>query len=119
FQAGFENPIDRSIRDKQAFDVSGVEKLDEIPYDFNRKRLSVRVREDGRRLIISKGALANILECCVRAEIAPGEFADFESQREEIDRRFAELSEQGLRVLGLAVCENEAPHISKADERDM
>jgi Mg2+-importing ATPase len=120
FQAGFENPIDRSIRDKQTFDVTGVEKLDEIPYDFIRKRLSVRIRQnDGTRLLITKGALANILECCVRAETAPGEFVDLDSQREEIDRRFAEMSDQGLRVLGLAVREDNAAHISKADERDM
>ena len=45
FQAGFENPIDRSIRDRQTFDTFGIEKLDEIPYDFIRKRLSVRIRE--------------------------------------------------------------------------
>ena len=119
FQAGFENPIDRSIRDKQSFDVSGVEKLDEIPYDFTRKRLSVRVREGGRKLLVSKGALANILECCVRAETAAGEFVDLDSQRAEIDRRFAEMSDQGLRVLGLAVCDNDAPRISKTDEREM
>lgn len=120
FQAGFENPIDRSIRDKQTFDISGIEKLDEIPYDFIRKRLSVRIRQkDGRRLLITKGALANILECCVQAETAAGDIVDLESQQEKIDRRFAEMSDEGLRVLGLAVRENNAEHISRADERDM
>ncbi|HEY2251775.1 MAG TPA: HAD-IC family P-type ATPase, partial [Planctomycetaceae bacterium] len=120
FQAGFENPIDRSIRDRQSFDVSGIEKLDEIPYDFIRKRLSVRIREvDGRRILITKGALANILECCMQAETATGEFVDIGSHREEIDRRFAEMSDQGFRVLGLAVREDNAEHITRADERDM
>lgn len=120
FQTGFENPIDRSIRDKQAFDISGIEKLDEIPYDFIRKRLSVRIRQNnGQRLLITKGALANILECCVRAETSTGDWVDMESQREEIDRRFAALSDQGLRVLGLAVREDNAAHLSRADERDM
>ena len=120
FQAGFENPIDRAIRDKQKFDTSGIEKLDEIPYDFVRKRLSVRISQtSGERLLITKGALANILECCIRAETASGEFVDLASRREEIDRRFAQLSEQGLRVLGLAVREDNAEHISKADEHDM
>ena len=87
-QTGFENPIDRAIRDKQTFDMSGVEKLDEIPYDFIRKRLSVRIRHNaGERLLITKGALANILECCARAETAPGEYMDIQSQRAETDRR--------------------------------
>lgn len=120
FQAGFENPIDRSIRDKQAFDISGIEKLDEIPYDFIRKRLSVRIRQnDGRRLLITKGALANILECSTQVETVSGDLVDIQSQREQIDRRFAEMSDQGLRVLGLAVREDNAEHISRADERDM
>lgn len=120
FQTGFENPIDRAIRDKQAFDVSGIERLDEIPYDFIRKRLSVRIRQhNGEQLLITKGALANILECCIQAATASGDSVDLNSHREEIDRRFAEMSEQGLRVLGLAVREDNAAHISKADERDM
>jgi len=120
FQAGFENPIDRSIRDRQTFDTSGIEKLDEIPYDFIRKRLSVRIREaDGRKLLVTKGALANILECCTQAETASGGLVAIDSQREGIDRRFAEMSDQGLRVLGLAVREDNAEHITRADERDM
>jgi Mg2+-importing ATPase len=120
FQAGFENPIDRAIRDKRAFDIFGIEKLDEIPYDFIRKRLSVRIRQKtGGQLLITKGALANILECCTCAETAAGERVDLISRREEIDRLFAELSDQGLRVLGLAVREVADAHITKADERDM
>jgi Mg2+-importing ATPase len=120
FQAGFENPIDRAICDKQAFDVSDFEKLDEIPYDFIRKRLSVRIRQNnGPRLLITKGALANILECCVRAEMGTGELVDLESFRDDIEQRFAAMSHQGLRVLGLAVRVDSAAHISKADERDM
>lgn len=118
-QTGFENPIDRAIRDTQVFDISGVEKLDEIPYDFIRKRLSVRIRINGKRLLITKGALANILECCIQAETAAGDCVDLESQREEIDRRFAEMSDEGLRVIGLAVREDNAAHVSKEHERDM
>ena len=48
FQTGFANPIDRAIRDRKEFDTAGIEKLDEIPYDFIRKRLSVRVAEKGQ-----------------------------------------------------------------------
>jgi Mg2+-importing ATPase len=118
-QTGFENPIDRAICEKQKFSIDGVEKLDELPYDFVRKRLSVRIRQHGRRLLITKGALANILQCCTSVETAGGILDQLESRREEIDRRFAEMSAQGLRVLGLAVREDDAPHLTKADERDM
>ncbi|MGE5192953.1 MAG: HAD-IC family P-type ATPase, partial [Deltaproteobacteria bacterium] len=118
-QTGFENPIDRAICEKKRFDIDGIEKLDELPYDFIRKRLSVRIRQHGRRLLITKGALANVLECCAQVENAGGTADGLESHREAIDRRFAEMSELGLRVLGLAIREDDAPHLTKADERDM
>ena len=119
FQTGFANPIDRAIRDRKEFDTAGIEKLDEIPYDFIRKRLSVRVAEKGQKLLITKGALAQVLECCSRAETATGQLVNLDSQRADIDRRFAEMSNEGLRVLGLSVRAVDAPHITKADEQDM
>lgn len=119
FQTGFSNPIDEAICRDRSFDTTGIEKLDEIPYDFIRKRLSVRIAQGGERLLITKGALANVLECCTTAETAAGTQVDLAALRPAIDRRFAELSEEGLRVLGLAIRVDDAPHISKADERDM
>jgi Mg2+-importing ATPase len=119
FQTGFANPIDRAICERQEFDVSGVEKLDEIPYDFSRKRLSVRVADGGQKLLITKGALAQVLECCTQVELSGGTVVALAEQRPEIDRRFAEMSHDGLRVLGLAVRAIDSPHVTKADEQDM
>lgn len=119
FQTGFANPIDRAICDFKKFDTEGIQKLDEIPYDFIRKRLSVRVTQEGKKLLITKGALANVLESCTRAELASGELVPLAAQRENIDRRFAEMSNEGLRVLGLAAREVDAPHIAKEDEQEM
>jgi Mg2+-importing ATPase len=119
FQTGFANPIDKAIRERREFDTTGIEKLDEIPYDFTRKRLSVRLAQNGQRLLVTKGALANVLECCARAETPGGDLVDLASQRAAIDRRFAELSDLGLRVLGLATREANEEHLSKADECDM
>lgn len=119
FQTGFANPIDRAIRDRHEFDVSGVEKLDEIPYDFIRKRLSVRVAENGQKLLVTKGALAQVLECCTQAETSAGEVVELAQERAAIDRRFAEMSGEGLRVLGLAIRAVDAPRVGKADEQGM
>lgn len=119
FQTGFTNPIDRAIRDRQEFDTTGIEKLDEIPYDFIRKRLSVRIGWNGQKLLITKGALANVLECCTQAEMTHGELVDLATQYSAIDQRFQELSREGLRVLGLAVRSDDAPHLTKADECEM
>lgn len=55
-QTGFTNSIDEAICSTQV-DVSGYIKLDEVPYDFIRKRLSVLVSKDNKNLIVTKGAL--------------------------------------------------------------
>ena len=67
-QSGFENPIDHAIRSHKSFDLEGVKKLNEIPYDFMRKRLSILVDDHGTRTMNTKGALAKVLEVCSRAE---------------------------------------------------
>lgn len=119
FQSGFENPIDRAIREHREFDKSTVVKLDEIPYDFIRKRLSVRLELDGRRVLVTKGALANILDVCAKAELANGELVDLDSLRESIDQQFQQMSNKGLRVLGIAIRNVESSHVSKSDEQQM
>ena len=50
YETGFVNPIDEAIRTHRPFDVSGYQKLDEVPYDFIRKRLSILVAQGDRRL---------------------------------------------------------------------
>lgn len=111
FESGFANPIDQAIRDhaaghQEAVDLAGWRKLDEAPYDFVRKRLSVLVEQNGEerpeRLLVSKGAVAQILEVCSRAETASGE-VPLDGVRSAVEARFAELSESGLRTLGVAV----------------
>lgn len=117
YETGFTNPIDAAIRAARTFDLGRVCKLDEIPYDFLRKRLSILVEDDGRRVLITKGALANVLEVCASAALPDGAVAPLASQREQIERHFAELSAQGFRVLGLASRTIDAAHISRADEQ--
>ena len=118
FQTGFENPIDRALCDRKRFDTTGIIKLDEVPYDFIRKRLSVRVQSREEKWLITKGALANVLECCTTAETTDG-LKPLASLRAEIDRRFHDMSAHGLRVLGLAVRSIDTPHVTKTDELDM
>lgn len=119
FQSGFTNPIDEAICNHQKFEVNDVQKLDEIPYDFIRKRLSVRVLDRGQKLLITKGALANILQVCTKAELASGECVPISSQSDMIAQQFDALSLDGLRVLGLAARTVDGPHVTKSDEQDM
>jgi P-type Mg2+ transporter len=102
YQTGLSNALDEAIQKSKDLDVHLFEKVDEIPYDFVRKRLSVVVQKDGARSIITKGALENILSVCSLvaqgAESKPLE----KDQLAEIRKRYFDWSEQGYRVLGLA-----------------
>jgi Mg2+-importing ATPase len=102
FESGFANPIDEAIRGHRTFDLAPWRKIDEAPYDFIRKRLSVVVEHEGERRLVTKGALAQVLEVCTTVETAAGE-VPLDSVRPAIEARFSELSEAGLRTLGVAV----------------
>ena len=68
YETGFPNPIDEAIRTHREFDLSGYRKADEIPYDFVRKRLSILVAHDDTHLMVTKGALPNVLAVCSAAK---------------------------------------------------
>jgi len=102
FETGFANPMDQAIRSHCCLDVSAFRKLDEVPYDFIRKRLSILVAQEDTCLMITKGALPNVLAVCDKVETARGEAADLEAFMEVIQRNFAAFSAQGLRTLGVA-----------------
>jgi Mg2+-importing ATPase len=102
YETGFANPIDEGIRNHRQFDVSGYQKLDEVPYDFIGKRLSILVLKNGTHLMVTKGALQNVLAVCSTIEIAGGTVVDIAAMRERIKERFEELSSKGFRTLGVA-----------------
>jgi Mg2+-importing ATPase len=102
FQTGFANPIDAAIVAAAGNEGDGARRLDELPYDFSRKRLSVLVEDDGAARIITKGDLQSVLAVCARAEISTGKVVDIGQARAEIMSQFETLSAQGYRVLGIA-----------------
>ncbi len=120
YETGFANPIDEAVRSYRSFDLSEYQKLDEEPYDFVRKRLSVLVSKGDIHIMITKGALQNVLAACSRAEISGGAVVEIGGVREQIQRRFEELSSQGLRTMGVA-CRDVGPAslITKDHETDM
>jgi len=102
YETGFRNPIDDAIRARRPFDPSGYRKLDEVPYDFFRKRLSILVSKDDSAFMITKGALPNILAVCTAVEAAGGAVVDIAPHRHQIRQRFDAFGRQGLRALGVA-----------------
>ena len=119
YETGFTNPIDEAIRTHRQFDLSGYQKQDEIPYDFLRKRLSILVSHDDTQLMVTKGALANVLAVCSSAETEGG-IVDIGAVREPIQKHFEEFSHKGFRTLGVAYRNMETgSRISKDDEAGM
>jgi Mg2+-importing ATPase len=117
---GFDNPIDTAIRAHKKFDITEYKKLDEEPYDFFRKRLSVLVEKGHLHLLITKGALTNIIDVCSSAETQRGAIVDIDTVRTQINQHFEQLSTKGYRILGVAYKDMRAePRINKSDEADM
>jgi len=124
FQTGLTNPLDEAIQAAtHDIDLSGLRKLDEIPYDFMRKRLSVVVEDPAagnRARLISKGAVLAVLEACT-AVMEDGQCLPLdEALRTRLDARFREWSAQGFRVL--AVASRELPlraAYHRDDEREL
>jgi Mg2+-importing ATPase len=120
YQTGFANPIDEAILKYKKIDLSGYSKQDEIPYDFLRKRLSISVIQNNLQLILTKGALANILEVCSSAETNEGTIVDIATVNDIIQKHFEEFSNLGFRTLGIAYKNIPAGSlIQKSDEKDM
>jgi Mg2+-importing ATPase len=119
FQAGYANPIDEAIVSYQAINVAEYQKVGEVPYDFIRKRLSVLVRKDNHDIIVTKGALSNVLDVCTLAQTSTGT-VEIEKVRPAINEKFKEFSAKGLRTLGVAYREVGAANtIRKEDEAQM
>jgi Mg2+-importing ATPase len=102
FETGFTNPVDQAIRRHSQLDVGRFTKLDEEPYDFVRKRLSILVSDGVNNILVTKGALQNILQICSAAELADGTIKNISELEPAVQERYQYLSSQGYRVLGIA-----------------
>ncbi len=102
YETGFTNPIDEAVRTYRQFDLSDYKKQDEIPYDFLRKRLSILVSHNDEHLMVTKGALQNVLAVCTSVETGDGTIVDLNTARDRIEQHFEEFSRKGFRTLGVA-----------------
>jgi len=120
YETGFMNPIDEAIRKYRPFDLSGYQKLDEVPYDFVRKQLSILMSKGDMHLMVTKGALSNVLAACSSAEIAKGKIVDIAAVKEQVRQHLEEFSRKGFRTLGIAYKDvGSNTVISREEEADM
>lgn len=96
------NPLDVAILRHDHPDVKPYRKLDEIPFDFERRRQSVVIETNGERLMITKGAPESVLAVCSEYEIEGRRKPMAAEDHERSEAAYKSLSEQGYRVLAVA-----------------
>src|SRR5262245_7793789 len=102
-ETGIKNPLDVAIMKHSAVGVEGSRKLDEIPFDFERRRLSIVVEDGVERLMITKGAPESVLSCCTHYETGGRRLPLDEAAIASFDATWRNLSQQGYRVLAVAL----------------
>ncbi|HZM10625.1 MAG TPA: magnesium-translocating P-type ATPase [Candidatus Limnocylindrales bacterium] len=102
FEAGIKSPLDDAILKHEAPSIEGYDKVDEIPFDFNRKRLSVVVRHTDEDLLITKGEAESVFAICETVTVDGVAQPFDEKRRAEAEDTLKKLSADGFRVLGVA-----------------
>jgi Mg2+-importing ATPase len=118
FESGYANPIDQALREAHAGEP-GWTRGGEVPYDFVRKRLSVLVEREGRRVLVTKGQVERVFDTCTAVEVAGAPVPPTEAHA-QLSSLHQKLAEQGMRTLGVAV--RDVPKdetLSRESERDM
>ncbi|MEM1582574.1 MAG: magnesium-translocating P-type ATPase [Candidatus Bathyarchaeia archaeon] len=120
-QTGLKSPLDEAILRFRDVDVKDYRKVDEVPFDFVRKRLSIVVEHQNQRFMITKGAPEEVAKVCSFYEV--GEIiADITDEvRRKIEQKYVELSAEGYRVLAVAYkrLREDRPIYTAGDEKEM
>lgn len=103
FQAGIRSPLDDAILKGEPPSIPDYDKVDEIPFDFNRRRLSVVLRHGDEYLLITKGEAESVFAICetVTVDGSPQPFDD--ARRAAAEATLKQLGSDGYRALGVAV----------------
>jgi Mg2+-importing ATPase len=120
YQTGLRSPMDDAILKHEHPAIAQHRRVDEVPFDWARRRVSVIVQDDGRRLLITKGAPESVLPACTALEVA-GTAAPLDAAaRATADALFRRLSADGYRALAVAYrpVGNQTAY-SVADEREL
>jgi Mg2+-importing ATPase len=118
-QSGFVNPMDQAIVARRQPPADAV-ALDQVPYDFRRKRLSVLTVVDDVPTLIVKGAVHGVVDCSTHARVGSAT-VPIDSVRGDVLKRFEQLSAKGYRVLAIATrpMPDRPDDAGPQDERDL
>ncbi len=103
FESGIKSPLDDAILAHEKLDIGAWRKIDEAPFDFERRRVSVLIDDGSSRLLVVKGAPEDIIGLSVDYAATGGDRLPLvEQERQRLLQRFEQLGEEGYRVLGVA-----------------
>lgn len=132
-ETGVSNPLDVAIKERQSSnpldtavlqhdhpDIHDYHKLDEIPFDFERRRVSIVVEHEGARLLITKGAPESVLPVCSGYELSGQENALDDQARSRSEATYRAFCAQGFRMLAVAYAKVPTKDVySDGDEKDL
>jgi len=121
FETGIKSPLDSAILAHRPEAPSDYVKVDEIPFDFERRMLSIVVSHDNDQpLLITKGAPESVISVCTTYETPNGEAPLNDAEREQCEKTYGALSAEGFRVLAVARRRlGSLDNLTTADEREM
>ncbi|HEX5749554.1 MAG TPA: magnesium-translocating P-type ATPase [Archangium sp.] len=102
FESGLRSPMDEAILAHSEVEARDWRKVDEVPFDFERRRVSVLLEHEGRRVLVVKGAPEDMLTRCTRYELDGAPRALDAETRARVRARFEALGAEGFRVLAVA-----------------
>ncbi|MGA2507411.1 MAG: magnesium-translocating P-type ATPase, partial [Chitinispirillaceae bacterium] len=122
YQTGLRNLLDKAILSHEDLDVEKTcRKVDEIPFDFMRKRMSVVIDFENTHVLICKGSVEDVYTACDSYQIDDEIYPLADVVKQDLFRDYRDLSADGYRVLGVAYREFPLDHevFSVADERNL
>ena len=117
---GFKNLVDKAINQygkEHKIDISNYTKIDEIPFDYTRKRSSIVVENEKEYSVIAKGALEEIIKVSDMALINNKEVSLSREICKDVENQAIELAKKGMQVIALAV-KHEYEGIDKFNKED-
>ncbi|MGE5638189.1 MAG: magnesium-translocating P-type ATPase [Chloroflexota bacterium] len=121
FQTGLKSPLDDAILAHEEVDTKDFQKIDEVPFDFIRRRVSVVIEKKHERTLIAKGAPEEIFKVCSYYEQGESVYDMTDATCTRIEQKYYDLSSEGFRVLGVAYkkIKQEKTVYSTNDENNM
>ncbi len=122
FETGIRSPLDTALLElPEPEGADAYTKIDEIPFDFERRRLSIVADQSGDRYLVTKGAPEGVLACAITYASAEGEVLPLTAEAlAECRETYESLSASGFRVLAVATSSVQAkPAYTVSDERDL